>query len=156
MLPFTGPDSRLRIHSKRGNPLKELLMTADTPMIGLLMTLFVQPTSSLRVNNPRFAEIIQTGVLATGADEAALFLPSIQIEQERRPAPVSQILQVRPRGSARKRKPVEADAPRKRNKPLPTCSLDDMDVMADIFNTTGLVIMPFTHELLERLQAECN
>ena len=39
---------------------------------------------------------------------------------------------------------------------LASYSLEDMQVMADIFCSTGLILTPLTHALLEQLQMESN
>ena len=160
----------MKIHSKRGQDLKELLTACDAAMKGLMMTLFLEPTCRLRSCNRQFAELIQIGLLAAGVDASALLAPVIEMDRELlkpKPAdPPRHAALIVPRNSApaRKRKRAMAAAPVAPETPVlpapPAClashSLEDMQVMADIFCSTGLIITPLTHALLEQLQAECN
>ena len=159
----------MKIHSKRGQDLKELLTACDAAMKGLMMTLFLEPTCRLRSCNRQFAELIQIGLLAAGVDASALLAPVIQMDRELlkpKPAdPPRHAALIVPRNApARKRKRAMAAAPVAPETPVlpapPAClasySLEDMQVMADIFCSTGLIITPLTHALLEQLQAECN
>jgi len=159
----------MKIHSKRGQDLKELLTSCDAAMKGLMMTLFLEPTCRLRSCNRQFAELIQIGLLAAGVDASALLAPVIEMDRELlkpKPAdPPRHAALIVPRNApARKRKRAMAAAPVAPETPVlpapPAClasySLEDMQVMADIFCSTGLIITPLTHALLEQLQAECN
>lgn len=160
----------MKIHSRRGQDLKELLTSCDAAMKGLMMTLFLEPTCRLRSCNRQFAELIQIGLLAAGVDASALLAPVIEMDRELlkpKPAdPPRHAALIVPRNSApaRKRKRAMAAAPVAPETPVlpapPAClasySLEDMQVMADIFCSTGLIITPLTHALLEQLQAECN
>ena len=159
----------MKIHSKRGQDLKELLTACDAAMKGLMMTLFLEPTCRLRSCNRQFAELIQIGLLAAGVDASALLAPVIEMDRELlkpKPAdPPRHAALIVPRNApARKRKRAMAAAPVAPETPVlpapPAClasySLEDMHVMADIFCSTGLILTPLTHALLEQLQAECN
>jgi len=159
----------MKIHSRRGQDLKELLTSCDAAMKGLMMTLFLEPTCRLRSCNRQFAELIQIGLLAAGVDASALLAPVIEMDRELlkpKPAdPPRHAALIVPRNApARKRKRAMAAAPVAPETPVlpapPAClasySLEDMQVMADIFCSTGLIITPLTHALLEQLQAECN
>ena len=72
----------MKIHSKRGQDLKELLTACDAAMKGLMMTLFLEPTCRLRSCNRQFAELIQIGLLAAGVDASALLAPVIEMDRE--------------------------------------------------------------------------